>query len=105
MIIGEGTRPSTSRGMVSVLSMARSTASSQALTPLDLTRRLPTMVPSGEVRTYVRDENRCVLPADCVKPGMCAMFIPSCPEGYKLSSWSGGTFACPQYACDVAFSL
>src|SRR3989344_1332202 len=51
MVSEDGTRPSTSRGRVSVLSSARSTASSQALLPLACTRRLPTMVPSGARRT------------------------------------------------------
>src|SRR6218665_841506 len=46
-----GTRPSTSRGSVSVLSSARSTASSQALLVLGCSSRLPTMVPSGDRRT------------------------------------------------------
>ena len=51
MIIGVGTRPSVSRGMVSVRMMALITASSQALLPLDLTRRWLVMVPPGVVRT------------------------------------------------------
>ena len=46
-----GTRPSTSRGRVSVLSMARNTASSQALLPLDLMSLRLMIVPSGDVRT------------------------------------------------------
>src|SRR6218665_714845 len=46
-----GPRPSTSRGSVSVLSSARSTASSQALLVLGCSSRLPTMVPSGDRRT------------------------------------------------------
>jgi hypothetical protein len=49
--IVEGTRPSTSRGSVSVRSIARSTASSHSRTPLERTSRRPTIVPSGAART------------------------------------------------------
>ena len=47
----DGTRPSVSFGKTSVLSMALSTDSSQARTPLDLSNFLAMIVPSGEVRT------------------------------------------------------
>ena len=51
---GEGTRPSTSRGITSVFCTARRAASSQAALPLDFTRRgVPTMVPSGEVWIWI----------------------------------------------------
>ena len=46
-----GTRPSTSRGSTSVLSIARSTVSSQSVEPLLLASLRPTMVPSGATRT------------------------------------------------------
>ena len=46
-----GTRPSVSRGRSAVRSMARSTASSQSLLPLLLTRRRRGCVPLGEART------------------------------------------------------
>ena len=42
----EGARPSVSRGRLSILSMALSTASSQALTPLDLISLRAVMLPS-----------------------------------------------------------
>lgn len=60
---------------------------------------------AGKVRAYVRDSNRCVLPAACVVPGACAAFLPTCADGYTLQSWSGGQFACPVYACDPTFSV
>ena len=50
MIVG-GTRPSTSFGSTSVLSIARSTVSSQAGEPLLVTSFLPTIVPSGATFT------------------------------------------------------
>ncbi len=61
--------------------------------------------PVGKVRSYARNEDRCVLPAACVTPGACALFVPACAEGYELQSWTGGKFACTVYACDPAFSL
>ena len=51
IVMSDGTRPSVSRGRVSVRSIARSTASSQSLLPLDLTSRRPRIVPSGPART------------------------------------------------------
>ena len=62
--------------------------------------------PAGKVRNYERNEDRCVLPSfTCVTPGVCALFLPACAEGYELQSWSGGQFACPVHACDPTFSL
>jgi hypothetical protein len=62
--------------------------------------------PEGKVRTYERNEDRCVLPSfTCVTPGVCALYVPQCAEGYELQSWTGGNFACTVYACDPAFSL
>ncbi|MBS1151083.1 MAG: hypothetical protein H6Q89_2781 [Myxococcaceae bacterium] len=62
--------------------------------------------PAGKVRTYERNEDRCVLPSfTCVIPGMCALYLPNCAEGYQLRSWSGGAAACPVHACDPAFTL
>ena len=49
--IDGGTRPSTSRGRISVLSIARSTVSSQAGEPLLLVSLRLTIVPSGASRT------------------------------------------------------
>ncbi len=62
--------------------------------------------PAGKVRTYERNEDRCVLPSfTCVTGGACAQFVPVCAEGYELQSWTGGNFACTVYACDPLFSL
>ena len=51
MTIVGGTRPSTSLGSTSVLSIARSTVSSHAGEPLLVTSFLPTIVPSGATLT------------------------------------------------------
>ena len=59
--------------------------------------------PQGQVRTYTRSADRCLLPAACVTPGVCAQFLPVCNEGYSLQSWSGGQHACPAFACDPSW--
>lgn len=61
--------------------------------------------PDGKVHTFTRSADRCILPAGCVTGGACAAFVPSCAQGYVHQSWTGGQFACTQYACDPAFSL
>ena len=61
------------------------------------------LCPSPKVNVWQRDTNLCTMPAGCTVPGMCAAFIPTCDDGYSLQSWTGGPFACPQYACDPAF--
>lgn len=60
--------------------------------------------PTGEVRTFTRDENRCQVPSDCVKPGICPLYLPACGDGYQLASWPGGTHGCSQFACDPKFT-
>ena len=61
--------------------------------------------PEGQVRAMGRTADRCMVPAGCVTPGMCAAYVPSCASGYTLQSWNGGQFACPQYVCDPDFSV
>ncbi len=58
--------------------------------------------PEGLVRTYHRDEKRCILPDACVQGMMCAAYVPSCDEGFTLSSWTGGN-GCSAYACDPSW--
>ena len=59
--IGDGTRPSSSRGSTSVRSIARSTASSHSLLPLRLDQAAPTIVPSARSAPRPR---RSGLPAE-----------------------------------------
>lgn len=61
--------------------------------------------PEGKIHSFSRTADRCEVPGGCVTPGYCALYVPSCPEGYTLQSWSGGQFACQVYACDPAWSL
>jgi hypothetical protein len=57
----------------------------------------------GMVPTFDRDDNRCLVPSGCSRPGMCGMFLPVCAPGYTLHTWIGGSPACPAYACDPSF--
>jgi len=59
--------------------------------------------PAGKTAAMQRNADRCIMPAGCVDPGFCAAYVPSCEPGYSLVSWSGGRYACQQYACDPDF--
>jgi hypothetical protein len=73
----------------------------------DMTQSCPRpslpLCPGSKQNVWVRDTNLCTMPAGCAAPGACAAFVPSCEDGYSLQSWTGGVFACTQYACDPAF--
>jgi hypothetical protein len=60
---------------------------------------------ADEVVTYVRDENRCLMPDKCVKPGVCSAMRPACGDGYTLQSWTAAPNGCEVAACDPTFSL
>lgn len=66
-------------------------------------RYAPAQCPEDQTNLYVRNSNRCVVPAGCGGGGACAAVVPQCADGYELASWTGGQFACTQYACDPAF--
>jgi hypothetical protein len=57
----------------------------------------------GMVPTFDRNDNRCLVPSGCSRPGICAMFLPVCAPGYTLRTWTKGSPACPAYACDPSF--
>jgi hypothetical protein len=65
----------------------------------------PARCPEGQVNIWQRNDDRCVSPAGCATPGACTLAVPSCAEGYTLSSWTGGMFGCQQFACDPTFTL
>jgi hypothetical protein len=56
-----------------------------------------------EVPTYTRDDNRCLVPADCVTPRACPLYRPVCDPGYVLAAWPSLPGGCPTFACDAAF--
>lgn len=59
--------------------------------------------PAGQTRTYVRDTDRCVLPGECVPSGACALFVPSCKDGFELRSWTAAPFGCNAFVCDPSW--
>ena len=58
---------------------------------------------SGEVMTFRRTPDRCMVPTGCVKPGICALLIPACGAGYVRVSWRADSGGCNAFACDPAF--
>lgn len=73
----------------------------------DRKRSCPRVAPpscSGdETAVWTRNQDRCIVPAGCGGGGACALVVPECAEGYDLMSWTGGPFACTQYACDPSW--
>lgn len=57
----------------------------------------------GKLPVWTRDADRCTVSAGCGGGGACAAVVPTCDEFYELVSWTGGPFACPQYACEPSF--
>jgi hypothetical protein len=62
-----------------------------------------TQCEEGQVNTWTRDINHCMVPTGCGGGGACIQVVPSCAEGYTLISWTGGRFACTQHACDPSW--
>lgn len=73
----------------------------EAMGPCPLVKQAPCA--TGKVRIYTRDQNRCIVPTQCVTPGACALWVPTCNEGYSLTSWTGGQFACSVSVCDPSW--
>ncbi|MHB8875216.1 MAG: DUF6748 domain-containing protein [Myxococcaceae bacterium] len=57
----------------------------------------------GLVPTYTRDQNRCLLFDQCVKPGACPLPFVACQAGYRFASWAVTPNGCDTYACDPGF--
>lgn len=58
---------------------------------------------AGTTLSWVRNENRCLLPAACVRTVTCPQIRPFCDADYTAMSWSGGTNACPRAVCDPSW--
>jgi hypothetical protein len=56
--------------------------------------------PAGRTLSWGRDENRCLMPAGCVRTVSCPQIRPYCEAGYAPAVWSAGPNACPRSACD-----
>jgi hypothetical protein len=59
----------------------------------------------GQILTFSRSENRCLLPKGCVKPGACAEDVGDCATGYRMETWSTAPSACKVHVCDPLFSI
>jgi hypothetical protein len=60
----------------------------------------PSTCASSQSPAWELTAERCVVPAGCTQPRVCAAFVPSCDEGYSQVSWQNG---CTRYACQPAF--
>lgn len=69
-----------------------------ALMPLDCSQ-------SGQVNTFTRDENRCLVPTGCAAPGVCSMMLPACADGYTATRYTSAENACPRVVCDPNWIL
>lgn len=67
--------------------------------------RPPLRCPEGTVGVHQRTVDRCIVQVACVQPGICPQYMPACPAGYTLSSWSAPPSGCPAFACDPSFIL
>jgi hypothetical protein len=57
----------------------------------------------GQVLAYTRTAQRCLVPAKCVTPAICPLYVPNCESGYRRASWMSPTTACMTHACDPSF--
>jgi len=57
----------------------------------------------GTIAVHERTEDRCIVQVACVRPGVCPLYVPSCPSGYTLTSWTAPPSGCPAFACDPTF--
>jgi hypothetical protein len=57
----------------------------------------------GQVISYTRTAQRCLVPAKCVTPAICPLYVPQCAPGYRHTSWMNPSTACATHACDPAF--
>jgi hypothetical protein len=57
----------------------------------------------GQVMTFTRSVDRCLVAAGCVARGICPAYRPACAAGYTLVSWASGANGCAAFACDPAF--
>jgi hypothetical protein len=61
------------------------------------------MCPAGQVRTFTRTADRCLIPDACVTQGVCNILVPNCGPGYTANSWKRSPNACEAVACDPSW--
>lgn len=60
--------------------------------------------PKGQVRTYTRNQDLCLLPGACVADGGCpSLQPPHCAAGYDVASWRIDAPSCVHLSCDPGF--
>jgi hypothetical protein len=60
---------------------------------------------AGYTLSWARNENRCLLPAGCVRTVSCPQIRPYCDADYTAMTWNGGTNACPRAKCDPTWVM
>jgi hypothetical protein len=60
---------------------------------------------AGYTLSWVRNENRCLLPSACVLTVSCPQIRPYCEPNYTAMAWNGGTRACPRAVCDPTWVM
>jgi hypothetical protein len=55
---------------------------------------------AGYNLSWVRNENRCLMPAGCVPAVTCPQIRPYCEADYSPMAWNAGPRACARFACD-----
>jgi|CXWL01.1.fsa_nt_gi hypothetical protein len=60
----------------------------------------PPVCDEGQVPSWERTGQRCLQVSGCTAPRYCALYVPSCDQGYRQVSWQNG---CTQYACEPEF--
>lgn len=58
---------------------------------------------SGQVATYSRTAERCLVPSVCVTLRTCPMMQPACADGYVAASWRTAPDGCAATVCDPAW--
>jgi hypothetical protein len=60
---------------------------------------------TGQLNTFVRNADRCIIPTGCESPGVCSMMMPNCASGYTATSYRSQNHACPSVTCDPTWIL
>jgi len=59
--------------------------------------------PDGQVNTWRRTADLCMIPDGCAAPANCPETRPACETGYTPSTWPAQPAGCTQLRCDPSF--
>lgn len=59
----------------------------------------------GEINTFERNADRCLIPTGCAALGVCSQMRPACASGYSLTSYHTAAGACAHFSCDPDWVL